>query len=94
VLIVEDAYFKTDAPQSDNVTVIKAGKTITFQNPGKPFAQVIGVYRDGQKVTQLELDRYKFFPSSPSEAATTVFTPPNPIEKHTHLHKMENTNSR
>lgn len=64
-----------------SVDIIRQGKTVLFQNPGKPFNQVIGVFKDGNKVATLELGRYKFFASNLGELAGSVNNPEQPLEQ-------------
>lgn len=64
-----------------SVDIIRQGKTVLFQNPGKPFIQVIGVFRDGNKVATLELGRYKFFASNLGELVGSITHPAQPQEQ-------------
>jgi uncharacterized protein (TIGR02145 family) len=71
---------RTNTVTSENVTIMRSGKTLLFQNPGKPFCQVIGIYKNNQRIKKIELERYQFFVSSISEAITASYNPVDPIE--------------
>ncbi len=64
-----------------NVNIVRAGRTIAFQNPGWAFSQSIGVYKNGSRVKSMILDRYQWYASSIPEIITAIGNPPNPIEQ-------------
>lgn len=66
---------------SQNINLIRSGKNLTFQNPGKPFAQVIGIYKDNQRIHRIELDRYQYFVGSLTAIPGAIGNPDKVIEQ-------------
>jgi uncharacterized protein (TIGR02145 family) len=65
---------------NSTVNIIRAGRTVIVQNPGKPYAQRVGIYRGQELVNSFTLGRYQFFSGSISELINAVGNPPEPIQ--------------
>jgi len=46
------------------VIIHQAGRSFIFQNPGKAYATYIEIYKDGQSIETISLDRVRFVPTS------------------------------
>ena len=79
--LYEAAALLRPASGPKSVNIIRAGKSLTFQNPGMPFRHVIGVYKGGTCISTLELGRYQFFAANIGELTSGVFNPPDPIQQ-------------
>ncbi len=47
--------------------IIRAGRNLIFQNPGKSYTSYVGVYKGQQRLAQFKLGRVNFVPTSVSE---------------------------
>lgn len=65
---------------SSTVNIIRAGRNVIVQNPGKPYAQRVGIYKGQELVNSFTLGRYQFFSGSIAELINAVGNPPEPIE--------------
>jgi uncharacterized protein (TIGR02145 family) len=63
-----------------NVNIIRAGRNLVVQNPGKGIFQKVGLYKDGQLVNTYDLPRYQQYPSSIGEFIRAIGNPASPIE--------------
>ncbi|KAA9327159.1 hypothetical protein F0P96_18150 [Hymenobacter busanensis] len=60
------------------VSIFRSGREITFANAGVPFTNIVGVYKDGQQVTQLNVEGQNFFASSLGGALEAAINGPSP----------------
>lgn len=65
---VSGARISGDGYDKNPVKIIIAGNSILFQNAGKLYGTSIGIYKNGQRIEYIELDKIQFFSESASEA--------------------------
>lgn len=67
------------------VLINQGGREVAFTNAGVPFWNVIGVYKDGQKLQQMVVDGQNFLPNSLVDLFAIVISPPSPVPVNYHL---------
>jgi uncharacterized protein (TIGR02145 family) len=79
--LFENAALRIEETNSNStVNIIRAGRNVIVQNPGKPYAQRVGIYKGQDLVHSFTLGRYQFFAGSIAELINAAGNPPEPIE--------------
>lgn len=79
--LFSSAALRTRSTENESVNFIVSGKTVIFQNPGKAFNQMVGIYKNENLVKRFFLPRYQYVATSITEGISNTFTPPEPIEE-------------
>ncbi len=57
---------------NEPVNVLRQDYEFIFQNPGKSYVSYVGVYKEGQQLASIKIDRVNFIPTSIVEAIQAV----------------------